>query len=338
MRFVICGAGAIGTTMGGYLSGRGNDVILVARSFHAEAIQRNGLTMKTAKGVMRPPVSALSSARDVKWQKGDIIFITTKSQNTRPLLSELSVAPRDTPVFCFQNGVRNEEWAASIFRNVYGGLVQFSANFIEPGVVEHTRNDVLAIGKYPAGLDEVTTAVGAVLERAGFRVTYYESVMPHKWGKLLVNLNNALYALIDTWLQVAYSDVELRRFLAETMREGMQVLNAAGIRIEMGPGEPAAEEFIRQMDAGAYAYENPQNLPPDRRTYPSTWQDVMLRRETTEVEHFNGEIVELGKTFGVPTPQNSALLEMMRELLRRKAMPGLFTLEDVQRTVEANKG
>jgi 2-dehydropantoate 2-reductase len=246
-------------------------------------------------------------------------------------------APSTTPIFCFQNGVRNEEWAAETFSNVYAGLVQISATFTEPGVVEHTRNDVLAIGKYPSGLDEVTTQVGQALERAGFRVTYYEDAMPRKWGKLLINLNNALFALIDTWLQLAYTDLELRSFLAATMKEGLAVIRAAGVKIEMGPGEPVAEEFVQQMAAGAFAHPNPLELPPERRTYPSTWQDVVLRRQTTEVEHFNGEIVRLGKQYGVPTPYNTTVLEMMRELLRRSAMPGLFTLAEVQQRVRSSR-
>ena len=108
---------------------------------------------------------------------------------------------------------------------------------------------------------------------------------------------------------------------------------AAGIEIQMGPGEPPAEEFVRQMAAGAFAYPNPMDLPPERRTYPSTWQDVVLRRQTTEVEHFNGEIVRLGLKHRVPAPYNTALLEMMRELLRQNAMPGLFTLEQVRARV-----
>jgi 2-dehydropantoate 2-reductase len=335
MRFVICGAGAVGTTIGGYLAHTGKPVLLISRPGHAASIQRSGLVMKTSKGVLRPSLAAVGSPREVEWQADDILFLTTKSQHTKELLGNLDGAPEESPVFCFQNGVRNEEWAARRFRNVYGGLVQISANFIEPGVIEHTRNDVLALGKYPDGLDDVTGAVGSALTAAGFQMTYYESVMPHKWGKLLVNLNNAFYALVDTWLQRAYTERETREFFAATMNEGLQVIAAAGIEIAMGPGEPTVEEFIRQMAAGAYAYQNPWDLPPERRTYPSTWQDVVLRRGTTEVEHFNGEIVDLGKRFGVPTPYNSALLEMMRELLRQGAMPGLFTMRDVRARVES---
>jgi 2-dehydropantoate 2-reductase len=335
MRFIIAGAGAIGTAMGGYLAQAGNPVILISRPSHASAVREHGLTLRTAKGIFHPVVTALTSLRDVVWQNGDVVFLTCKSQNSKELLAEMSNAPRATPVFCFQNGVRNEEWAAATFSDVYAGLVQISATFTEPGVVEHTRNDVLAIGKYPSGLDDVTTQVGHALEQAGFRVTYYEDAMPRKWGKLLINLNNALFALIDTWLQLAYTDVELRSFLAETMQEGLRVIRAAGVKIEMGPGEPVAEEFVRQMAAGAFAHPNPMELPPERRTYPSTWQDVVLRRQTTEVEHFNGEIVSLGKQYGIPTPYNTTVLEMMRELLRRSAMPGLFKLEEVQKRVRS---
>ncbi len=334
MRFIMAGAGAIGTAMGGYLSQAGYSVILISRPAHSTAIRDRGLVLRTAKGILHPRVTAVNSPNEIQWDPGDILFMTCKSQHTKSLLDDLRNAPRQTPVFCFQNGVRNEEWTAAIFSNVYAGLVQISATFSEPGVVEHTRNDVLALGKFPAGVDDVTAQVGAALERAGFRVTYYEKAMPRKWGKLLVNLNNALYALIDTWLQLAYTDPELRSFLTATMEEGLKVIRAAGVEIEMGPGEPVAEEFAAQMARGAFAYSNPLELPPERRTYPSTWQDVVMHRRTTEVEHFNGEIVRIGAEHAIPTPYNSALLEMMRELLRRNAMPGIFTLAEVQQRVK----
>ena len=333
MRFIIAGAGAVGTALGGYLAESGYGVVLVSRPAHVAAIREHGLTLKTAKGSFHPTVSAVVSAKEISWRPGDIVFLTCKSQHTRALLDELKAAPPDTPIFCFQNGVRNEEWAAETFENVYGGLVLISATFTEPGVVEHTRNDVMAIGRYPSGLDAVTERTGKALKRAGLRTTYYESVMPTKWGKLLINLSNAFYALIDTWLQRAYTEPELRLFLAETMREGLRVIAAANIEIAMGPGEPSPEEFVQMMADGAFAYPDPMELPPERRTYPSTWQDVVVRRKTTEVEHFNGEIVALGKKHDIPTPYNTALLEMMRELLDRGAMPGLFTIEQVQQRV-----
>src|SRR5438552_30171 len=108
MRFIMAGAGAIGTAMGGYLAEAGYPVILVGRPSHADAIRNRGLTLRSAKGIFRPRVDAQTSLRDVKWQDGDIIFLTCKSQQTKELLAEMSAAPPQTPIFCFQNGVRNE--------------------------------------------------------------------------------------------------------------------------------------------------------------------------------------------------------------------------------------
>ena len=151
---------------------------------------------------------------------------------------------------------------------------------------------------------------------------------------MLLNLNNALYALIDTWLQLAYTDEALRHFLANTMREGLAVLEKLDIRSRMGPGEPGVAEFIETLDCGGYAYPEAQGMPPARRTYPSTWQDVVLGRPSTEVDHFNGEVVRLGVRAELHTPYNSVLLEMMNELTAQKAMPGMFNLQQIQKRVQ----
>src|SRR5262249_48088957 len=102
MRFVMAGAGAIGTAMGGYLAQAGYPVILLSRPSHAAAIRERGLVLRTAKGVFHPEVSLLTSPRELEWQDSDVIFLTCKSQDTRPLLQELRGAPRRAPVFCFQ--------------------------------------------------------------------------------------------------------------------------------------------------------------------------------------------------------------------------------------------
>src|SRR2546430_813495 len=99
MRFIMAGAGAIGTAMGGYLAESGFPVILVGRPSHAEAIRNRGLTLRTAKGIFRPRVDVASSLSDVKWQDGDVIFLTCKSQQTKELLAEMRNAPQQTPIF-----------------------------------------------------------------------------------------------------------------------------------------------------------------------------------------------------------------------------------------------
>ena len=109
MRFVIAGAGSIGSALGGYLALEGHPVVLIARPTHAEAVRTKGLTLRTAEGELRPTLDATDDASQLEWTDQDIIFITSKSQHTRNLLERLKGAPAATPAFCFQNGVRNEE-------------------------------------------------------------------------------------------------------------------------------------------------------------------------------------------------------------------------------------
>ena len=43
MRWCILGAGGLGSVLGGWLAAAGDDVVLVARPPHVEAIRRHGL-------------------------------------------------------------------------------------------------------------------------------------------------------------------------------------------------------------------------------------------------------------------------------------------------------
>ncbi len=329
---MVCGAGAIGMAMGGYLASAGYRVLLLTRDSHAAKIARDGLRITGAAGDLHVAVPALASAAQIQWDAEDVLLLTSKSQDTSPLLLQLSSAPRSLPVFCFQNGIRNEEWAKREFPHVYGGLVNFSATVVGPGTVEHTRSDQLAVGRHPNSLDDTTGRVAEALSRAGFQVTEDAEVMAWKWGKLILNLNNAVYALTDTWVERAFSLPPYRAFMAETMREGVGVTRAGGIEPRMEPGS-RIDAFIESLESAGSNHPALQGEPGGSRTYPSTWQDLSRRRSGTEVPYFNGEVVEMGFELGLPTPYNSTLLELIREAVERSAAPGQYTLEDLEATV-----
>ena len=50
MQFLVYGAGAVGSVLGGMLSVHRHDVCLVARESHAGAIAAGGLRIKSATG------------------------------------------------------------------------------------------------------------------------------------------------------------------------------------------------------------------------------------------------------------------------------------------------
>jgi 2-dehydropantoate 2-reductase len=214
------------------------------------------------------------------------------------------------------------------FSSVYGGLVDFSGTFIQPGIIHFTRNNLLAIGRYPEGLDALAQSIAVDLEAAGFQTERSPCIMDLKWWKLVINTTNALLAIIDCWVQRAYSDPRIFPLVALLLEEGLIVLQTAGISPQSPSGTPPLEETIARLDSGRRGRH--VELPFEDRTYPSTWQDLYLKRGSTEADLFNGEIIRLGKQGGVPTPLNSLLLEMIEIMTRNKEAPGKYTPEEMK--------
>ncbi len=81
MKFLIIGTGGTGGCLGGYLSAKGHDVTFIARGKHLEAMEKNGLVIKTAHrgDMVINPVKACTM--DDYLSKGDIpdvVFVCVK--------------------------------------------------------------------------------------------------------------------------------------------------------------------------------------------------------------------------------------------------------------------
>jgi 2-dehydropantoate 2-reductase len=332
-QYVIFGAGAIGTAVGGLLVKAGLRVRFVGRPDRAEAI-REGVTLQLDEGPVEFKGEAATTVREVGPAPEDIIFITTKSQATEAAVEELALYyDRGARVVCFQNGVRNEEIAARRFDNVYAGLVYLSAVQLEPRLVAVPHERSLAIGRYPGGVDPTADRIREDLDRAGLSTTLSAYVMAIKWGKLVANLNNATHAITGYWLEKGMSDPEMRRLMLEVREEGLRVLDAAGIAVEPPAGEPSPIRIRQMTDALRRPPKPPADTPPERRTYASMWQDLQLGRKTSEAEFLNGEIVAIGREVGLQTPYNSALLEIINRMVEEGTRPGIYTPSELHELI-----
>ncbi|RMF85153.1 MAG: 2-dehydropantoate 2-reductase, partial [Nitrospinota bacterium] len=316
MRFIICGAGATGGVIGGYLALNGYPVLFIdANQACVDRINREGLLLKGLHGTHTLSVPAVEHPRAITFQEGDICLLAVKAYHTREAVAALrQAAPPSLPVFCAQNGVRNEEIVARYFPGqTHGVMVYFGSTCLQPGVVIHTSGARLALGTYPQGIAPVVTQVGEALNQTPLQASITASIMEVKWGKLLVNLNNATYGLVGLSSQEGLHSPELRHLLADVMEEGLQVLREAGIPYQGLPGDPSPETMIQRWREEAFS---PPEIPsdPEMLHRPSLWQDLSLQRGITEAEYFNGEIVRLGKELGIPTPLNARLLALVQEM------------------------
>jgi 2-dehydropantoate 2-reductase len=309
VRFVVYGAGAIGGVLGARLAEHGSDVVLIARGAHLDAIRARGLTVESPDGTVTVRVDAVADPADAAIAEGDVVVLAMKSQDTVGALEALAAcAPSTTPIVCAQNGVDNERSALRRFSEVYGMCVMCPATHLDPGVVQASSSPVtglMDLGRWPSGRDDVAIEVADVLSSSTFSSVAREDISRWKWGKLLMNLGNAVEA-------VCRPDEGARR-LAELARlEGTRCLEVAGIDA-VGADEDAERR-------GSMLTARP--IGDRRRGGGSTWQSLTRSKGTVETDYLTGEVVLLGRLHGVATPVNARLQSLANELARSHEPPG----------------
>jgi 2-dehydropantoate 2-reductase len=326
MRFVMLGAGAIGGVIGGQLARAGFDVVLVdPLRDHVEAITRDGLRLEGVHGSHRLRVPAVTDVAAAGLRPDDVVVLSVKSFHTEQAMRALQrAAPVELPVFCAQNGVRNEEVAARHARRIHGVMVMIGAKRLVPGEVVQTSAGPLGVGAWPTGVSDDVRLFADAVAKTDLPVYVTDDIARHKWHKMLVNLNNATFGLIGVSAQEALSDPEARAWMADVYEEGVHVLRAAGVPFEGPPGLASIERRIQELRQPPRGVE----IPPDEllKHRPSLWQDLHHRTGQVEADWFNGEIVRLGQAHGVPTPYSSLLLALIGEQAARREGPGHLTV------------
>lgn len=309
MRFVVYGAGAIGGVLGGRLVEHGHDVVLIARGPHLDAIRAHGLTLESPDDRVTLAVEAVGGPDEVTFRDDDVVVLGMKSQDTVRALGALAaVAPSSTPIVCAQNGVDNERSALRRFERVYGMCVMCPATHLDPGIVQASSSPVTGImdlGPWPSGLDDTAVAIAAALASSTFASEPREDIARWKWGKLLMNLGNAVEA-------VYRRDAGARELAAAARREGVECLQAAGVA------------FVDTDEDAARRGEllTPKPIGDRARSGGSTWQSLTRSAGVVETDYLTGEIVLLGRLTGFPTPVNAFLQDVANSAARSHAVPG----------------
>jgi 2-dehydropantoate 2-reductase len=311
MRVIVYGAGAVGGVIGGYLALAGQETILVARPAQAESINQQGLRLVTTAGTHVLWLPTVTRPDQVKFGHDDVVFLCMKGQNTEEALRDLTAVTSNLPVFCFQNGVRNEEIAAHYFERVYGVMVGMLSIYLTNGEVSALRDPpgLFVMGCYPQGSDELVEEVAAGLRTAGFQVMVTLDIMPYKWGKLLANLTNVIEAITDA----RGSEIDA---IVHAVREELRgVLTRAGVRWI----EP--DDLAREWPG----IKVPPRGRPGVDMRSSTWQSLARGVGSTEAEFLNGEVVRQAEKLECRAPVNEALVRIAQDMADNREMPGKYT-------------
>ena len=316
MRFIVLGAGAVGGVIGGRLFEHGHDVTLVARGDHYAALSRHGLRLESPDDGITLPVPTVSDPADIAFGSDDVVILAVKSQDTAAAARNLSVvAPATIRVVCAQNGVSNEDTVMRWFSTVYGMCVMCPTTHLSPGVVQaHSApvTGLMDLGRWPAGVDDTAEELSGALGSATFRSEPRPDIARWKWGKLLMNLGNAIEALAGASAWGGTLAIRARQ-------EAVTCLEAAGIDYVHRQEDAARRgDLLTHRPAGGVA-----------RAGSSSWQSLARSTGAIETDYLNGEIAKLGRLHDVRTPVNESLQRVANRFARDRRAPGTMSEEEL---------
>jgi 2-dehydropantoate 2-reductase len=317
VRIIVYGVGAIGGTVAAALAHSGQEVIGLARGAHLKAIRADGLVLRTPDNTARVRFPCFADPAEIVFQPDDAILLAMKTQDTLTALERLRAARvAGQPIFCMQNGVTNERLALRRLPEVHGVTVVMPAAMSTPGEVcafGTPRVGIFDLGRYPSGSNDHDVRLAQALEAANIAAFVTSDVMPSKYGKLLMNLNNIVEAALGV-------EADTKRLQSILRAEAEAVYRAAGIAWrEVGHSDPRRAELMRHGSVSGVS-----------RAGGSTTQSLARGAGSVETDYLNGEIVLLGRLHGVPVLANAYFLDLSARMVRDGLKPGMISSAEIK--------
>lgn len=312
MKICVVGAGAIGGYMGVKLALAGNDVTLIARGAHLEAIKRNGLKLILEDGTEQHARNVKATSIMAEAGPQDIVILALKAHQVAPVAKDLrALFGSDTTLVATQNGIPwwyfqkhggqfegrrveavdpNGEIMANIeVERIVGCVVYPAAEIAAPGVIRHIEGNRFSVGELDGAETPRIKKISEVFTQAGMKSPILNNVRAEIWLKLWGNLSfNPISALTHATLVDICQFPLTRALAAAMMTEAQTIANKLGIQFRVP---------LEKRIAGAEAVGKHKT---------SMLQDIEAGRPI-ELEALVGSVVELGRLTQTPTPHIDAV-------------------------------
>jgi 2-dehydropantoate 2-reductase len=319
---VVAGAGSIGCFVGGALAHAGRRVALLARARVIEEINGNGLRVTSFDGFDRTLASNEISLSDdpAILRNAGVILVTVKSTDTAGIADLIAQhAPPDAVVVSLQNGVGNAAVLRERLgrRRVLAGMVPFNVMALGQGRFHRATSGDIVIEQDDAG-------TAAQLSAPHLKVRPTGNIVGVQWGKLLVNLNNALNALSGLPLRKQLSQRPWRTLLADQIREGLAAVKAEGIRpVAPTPVPLGLTPHLLRLPDAAFQLLLGRAMKIDPEARSSMWEDLQ-RGRPTEIDYLQGVIVQIAGRHGLKAPLSARIVALIKQAeAEAKASPRL---------------
>jgi 2-dehydropantoate 2-reductase len=307
MNFLVMGAGALGSAIGGMLAAAGHDVTLIGRERYMSPIRERGLVISGIWGShLVRDIRALSEL-DVTCEP-QVVLLTTKSFDTEAAMKALqpliAADASDTVVISLQNGIGNGERIARYVgeNRTLGGMVITGFEIPQPGEIKVTVSaDTIKIGELNNEITPRVRKIVAIFNEAGIPSDAVDNIQTHIWAKVLYSAAlNPLSAIF----RVTYGKLAQPHAFAiieDLIHEAFAVAKAENVTLFWD----RAEDYLE--------YLRHTQIPKTEKHHSSMLNDIERGRKT-EIEFLNGVFVKLGKKHHIPTPVNETIVRVIKFL------------------------
>ncbi len=326
MSIAVIGAGAIGSVVAAYLTRAGKDVTLIGRLEQVDAIGKQGLHVKGARGVETIAVKILPQL-DCRY---DWVVMTVKTQDLGELCRQNQRFLEGSLVLSSQNGVQADQILSQFFPadNICSSIVMFGATYVKAGEVVFNFEGDWILGKVSGPIDDKTAELIETLKGA-FSVIVTDNIMGMKWTKLFLNFNNCIPAVIGKSMQETFADPDLCRLSILLLKEGVGILDRNGVQLVSLPQFPAERVYgmtKMPLDQAAMIINKTLTGLSKEPLYGSILQSIM-RGRPSEVDYINGQVVKMAAELNVQAPLNDKIVKMVHQVEQRKKY---FSVEEIK--------
>lgn len=339
MRYIIIGAGAIGGTVGAYMTKAGHDILFVDNvKEHVDKINKDGLKITGREDfiVHAPAILPQDLGKELNGNSPEVILLCTKGQHTvealKPIIPYLD---EKSFVVSMQNGLLEYIIVDMIGEDrTVGSFVNFSADYHAPGLIMYGGLGALYFGELDGRMSNRVLNLAEVMKTSFLsNSTATDNIFGYLWGKMGYASQLFATAVVDETMSDVYAMDKYRNVLANLAAEVVMVADAKDITCYGFNG----------YDPDAYRFSNPRNWEAinesldkleafnrvNLKTKSGIWRDLAVRKRRTEVDYQVNAVVKQGEELGLKLPLNRLLVDIIHDLEDGKRVMEFANLDEL---------
>lgn len=313
MRYTVFGAGAIGGTVGAHMVRGGESVLFVDKDEeHVRAMQTRGLTIRGFAETFTVAVEATTP--DALPDQLETVLLACKAPATESAVASFSDhLAAGGCVVSLQNGLNELVIARHVGeQRTVGAFVNFSADYLEPGLIHFAGRGTFVIGELDGALTPRLDLLQQALNHWG-TVQSTDNIWGYLWGKQ--SYGAMLFATALTNDSMADAIDRHRQVMVGLAREVLQV--AAALQVTPLGFDGFEPESIASPDRASVDASLDRLIAmrrTDEKTHSGVWRDLAVRKRRTEVDAHFLPIVERAEQLGLEVPLLRRMIAMIHEI------------------------